>query len=308
MKGHPVAIFNERGEIVSHANAFPLSPPRTANQGIDPATGQPAPIGPDATMNVRSTAHGGSTRVVVAGNAAAWDSLDAGSKFQASTDLPRASGPVGTATRGGGAPIQPHELRGDDLITLSNGMTTSVAVAEKLGEIVRDPAGGYRNAGPQVIEPTPQERQEAAEVAAKAAEVAAEAAKAEQTDLNTHPHQEVEEAHASFASLPTQDAVNLLVKAHRGVAPTTADMHRIAESMNVTPDVAAERLRLMNLGVEAQFTILARGHGVDADAAADWIRTRRQSDALTAVRDHVLGRNLRAWEPLIAAYKASGGR
>jgi transposase-like protein len=78
--------------------------------------------------------------------------------------------------------------------------------------------------------------------------------------------------------------------------------------MGVSADVAADRLRAMNTGIEGQFSALARAHGVNPDAAADWIRSRRSSDALAAVRDHVLGRNLRAWEPLIQAYKAAGGQ
>jgi hypothetical protein len=68
--------------------------------------------------------------------------------------------------------------------------------------------------------------------------------------------------------VPMQDAVALLVKAHRGSAPTEADIHRIAESMNVSPSVAADRLRAMNTGIEGQFGALARGLGVaDPDAS-----------------------------------------
>jgi hypothetical protein len=188
-------------------------------------------------------------------------------------------------------------------------MRTSVRNAELQGYIVRNPNGGYRNAGEAVHEATPAETQAAKKAEAKATEAAREAAAKEEAEINRHPHAAIEEAHASFArDVPTQDAISLLVKAHRGQQPTEADINRIAEAMNVPANVAADRLRAMNTGIEGQFSALARAHGVNPDSAADWIRTRRSSDALTAVRDHVLGRNLRAWEPLIAAYKAAGGQ
>jgi len=163
-------------------------------------------------------------------------------------------------------------------------------------------AGGYRNTG----EAAPAVASTAPEATAAAAR---EAAAKEEAEINRHPYAEIEEAHASFASeVPTQDAINLLVKAHRGQQPTEADINRIAEAMNVSPNVATARLRAMNTGIEGQFSTLARAHGVNPDAAADWIRTRRSSEALSAVRDHVLGRTLRAWEPPIKAYMAAGGQ
>ena len=64
----------------------------------------------------------------------------------------------------------------------------------------------------------------------------------------------------------------------------------------------------MNIGVRSQFTALANSMGVNPDAAADWIRQHRSQEALSAVRGHVLGRDLRSWAPLIKAYQQSGGR
>jgi hypothetical protein len=124
-------IFDSNGRPASNSPAFPLNPPAHPRAGIDPVTGNPAPIDPNATMGVRATAHSGTSRVVVAGNKAAWDALDQGSKFQSVTDLARASGTVGTATRAGGVPVQPGNLKPVDLVTIPGGMRTSVAVAEK---------------------------------------------------------------------------------------------------------------------------------------------------------------------------------
>jgi hypothetical protein len=78
--------------------------------------------------------------------------------------------------------------------------------------------------------------------------------------------------------------------------------------MNVTPDVATNRLRALNTGIEGQFGAVARGLGVDPDKAADWMRQNRQSETLTALRGHALNRDVMAWVPLIQAYKAAGGQ
>ena len=113
----------------------------------------------------------------------------------------------------------------------------------------------------------------------------------------------------SFAQdLPVQDATALIVKAYRGQSPTVADINKVAEAMNVSPTEAANRLRSLNEGISGQFGALARGLGVDADKAAEWIRTHRQSESLTALRHHAIGRNLQAWTPLIQAYRAAGGQ
>jgi hypothetical protein len=310
-------LYDQNGNVAYSAdgNPFPFQGNHARNAGIDPNTGAPAPItGPiNKGVQVRASAHGDRGRAVVGGdNKAGWDAtypIDDGSHFNSATSLPRAQGPVGTATRAGGAPVLPHDLRPDDLITLPDGTQTQVQVAERLGYIQRT-AEGYRNAGETApVMPNPAETQAAQEAEAKATHEAAEAAMRERVELNTHPHPAIEEAHMSFArDVPTQDAINLLVKAHRGVQPTLADVNRVAESMGVSASVAADRLRALNTGIEGQFGAIARGHGVDPDKAADWMRQRRQSETLTALRDHVLTRNVRAWEPLIAAYKAAGGQ
>jgi hypothetical protein len=308
-------IFSADGTPASDNPNFPFQGNHARNAGIDPNTGAPAPIiGPiNKGVQVRASAHGDRGRAVIGGDKAGWDStypIDDGIHFNSATSLTRAKGPVGSATRAGGAPVLPHDLRPDDLITLPDGTQTQVQVAERTGFIVRGSNGVYHNAGETApVMPNPAETQAAQEAEAKATHEAAEAAMRERVELNTHPHPAIEEAHMSFArEVPTQDAINLLLKAHRGVQPTLADVNRVAESMGVSASVAADRLRALNTGIEGQFGAIARGHGVDPDKAADWMRQRRQSETFTALRDHVLTRNVRAWEPLIAAYKAAGGQ
>jgi hypothetical protein len=306
-------MFNDQGVPVTSSeggSVHPFQGNHARNAGSDPATGAPVQIRGPVNMGVRAVQHQGPGRVVVAGSKEAWDVLDGGSKFNAATSLPRAEGTVGSATGFAGAPILPHDLKPSDLVTLPDGTQTQVQVAERTGFIVRGSNGVYHNAGETApVMPNPAETQAAQEAEAKATHEAAEAAMRERVELNTHPHPAIEEAHMSFArEVPTQDAINLLLKAHRGVQPTLADVNRVAESMGVSASVAADRLRALNTGIEGQFGAIARGHGVDPDKAADWMRQRRQSETFTALRDHVLTRNVRAWEPLIAAYKAAGGQ
>ena len=45
---------------------------------------------------------------------------------------------------------------------------------------------------------------------------------------------------------------------------------------------AIEKVNLVNQGVQAQFTVLAKSMGLDADKAADWLRDHRKDSAMAA--------------------------
>jgi hypothetical protein len=136
---------------------------------------------------------------------------------------------------------------------------------------------------------------------------AAEAAESERTSINTHPHPEVEEAHAAFAALPTQDAVSLLVAAQRGQTPTAAQLGRLADSWGVSQDAVAARIELLNVGIQGQFGALARSMGVDPDEAADYLRRTRPDTVMSVLQAHALRRDLMAWKPLLNEFKTYKG-
>jgi hypothetical protein len=207
-----------------------------------------------------------------------------------------------------GVRVSPDDIRPTDLVKLPDGTETTALVAKRLGFLNVNPTtGAYEN---------PSEAQQsrvdgtAAREAAKAEYEASQQRQREEVELNKHPVDEVESAHASFATqVPQQDAIAILVAANRGQAPSTSQLNKVAEAMGVDVGTAIDRLQTMNLGVQAQFTSLARARGIEnPDAAADWLRQHRGQEVLSAVRNHVLGRNLRAWEPLLKAYQQSGGK
>ena len=67
------------------------------------------------------------------------------------------------------------------------------------------------------------------------------------------------------------------------------------------------RSTLVTQGVQAQFTVLAKSMGLDADKAADWLKDHRKDTAFAAAQAHFLRRDLMAWKPLLSDYQAATG-
>jgi hypothetical protein len=202
-----------------------------------------------------------------------------------------------------GAVISASQARPDDFITLPGGITTTLANAERLGFVQHDKsADRYENVGEaRLREATGLAEQERRAAAAREAEAADRA----RSDLNRHPVPEIEAAHAQFNEMVSEgDKIALLVQMNGKGAPNPAALERIADQMGTTAEVAADRLNNMAVGVQAQFSALARARGVDPDQAADWIRARHPEKALSALQQHVLRRDIvGAWSGLIADYK-----
>jgi hypothetical protein len=92
--------------------------------------------------------------------------------------------------------------------------------------------------------------------------------------------------------VPDTEAIALLVQMHRDGAPSESTLHKVAESMGLTPDEAAASLNKMSAGVQNQLSALATAHGVDADAFADWMRSSRREESLKALTTHVMSRDV----------------
>jgi hypothetical protein len=77
--------------------------------------------------------------------------------------------------------------------------------------------------------------------------------------------------------------------------------------MGDTVDNAVQKFNLVKRGVDMQFTLLARGMGLDENKAADWIRGHRRDTGMAASQAHFLRRDVAAWKPLLADYQAATG-
>jgi hypothetical protein len=166
---------------------------------------------------------------------------------------------------------------------------------------------------PEVLENLKKMAPEAFEApATKQAEAKAEAdtAKAEEIsreELNRHPG-EIEGYHQHITGdVSQQSLISLMVYAQRGEAPPASLISNIARDMGETVDNAAAKINLVNQGVQAQFTILARSMKLDADKAADWLRDHRKDTSMAALQAHYLRRDLQAWKPLLEEYRAATG-
>jgi hypothetical protein len=145
-----------------------------------------------------------------------------------------------------------------------------------------------------------------AEQAKKADEVKAEEITRE--DLNRHPDEQIEAAHQHFVGeTSTQNQIGLLVYAHRGEAPPADLINRIADEMHVPVGEAVDKINAISMATRAQFTVLARSMNLDADKAADWIKTNRRDSAMAVAQAHTLRRDLMAWKPLLEDYRRATG-
>jgi hypothetical protein len=151
---------------------------------------------------------------------------------------------------------------------------------------------------------------EAPEVKAAEAKVEADTAKAEEIsreELNRHPG-EIEGYHQHITGdVSQQSLISLMVYAQRGETPPASLISNIARDMGETVDNAVAKVNLVNQGVQAQFTILARSMNLDADKAADWLRDHRKDTSMAAIQAHYLRRDLQAWKPLLEDYRAATG-
>ena len=147
----------------------------------------------------------------------------------------------------------------------------------------------------------------------KAAEAVKEAdnAKDEEAtreDLNRHPDDQIEAAHQHFVGeVSTQNQIALLVSAHRGDVPSNELLNRIASEMHVPLHEAVDKINAISMATQAQFTVLARSMNLDADKAADWIKSHRGDSAMAAAQAHGLRRDLLAWRPLLEDYRRATG-
>jgi hypothetical protein len=98
-----------------------------------------------------------------------------------------------------------------------------------------------------------------------------------------------------------------MVYGQKGEAPSADLLKTIAQEMGEPLGTAIDKINLVNQGVQAQFTVLAKSMGLNPDAAADWIKDHRKDTAMVAAQAHYLRRDLMSWKPLLEDYKAATG-
>jgi hypothetical protein len=126
--------------------------------------------------------------------------------------------------------------------------------------------------------------------------------------LTANPDDQIEAAHQHFVGeVSTQNKVALLVYAHRGEAPPADLLKSIADEMHEPLDRTIDKINAISMATQAQFTVLARSMGLDADKAADWIKDHRKDSAMAAAQAHGLRRDLLAWRPLLEDYRRATG-
>jgi hypothetical protein len=195
----------------------------------------------------------------------------------------------GVATQGN-ATTQVQLLQDDGLVKVG-GYEVKPEVAERL-----------KGAAPQLFISDDAKAIEAAKESdtAKAEEISRE-------ELNRHPG-EIEGYHQHITGdVSQQSLISLMVYAQRGEAPPASLISNIARDMGETVDNAVAKVNLVNQGVQAQFTVLARSMNLDADKAADWLRDHRKDTSMAALQAHYLRRDLQAWKPLLEDYRSATG-
>ena len=151
------------------------------------------------------------------------------------------------------------------------------------------------------VEPAAQQAQ------AKQVEEAAKAEEATREELNRHPG-EIEGYHQHLTGeVNPQNLIGLMVYAQKGETPPTDLLKTIADQLGEPLGVAIDKINLVNQGVQAQFTVLARSMGLDADRAADWLREHRKDSSMAVLQAHYLRRDLQAWTPLLKDYAVATG-
>ena len=213
---------------------------------------------------------------------------------------------IGIATKVGG------------LTTYNTGSGAAATHRENSTKVqLRAPTGLVKVAGFEVTPEVAQTLTEAApemfeDPSVKAAEEAkvADAARSEEItreDLNRHPG-EIEGYHQHIVGeVSQQHLISLMVYGQRGEAPPTDLLNNIARDMGEDLGTAIDKVNLVSQGVQAQFTVLSRSMGLDADRAADWIKDHRKDTAMAAAQAHFIRRDLKAWEPPLKDYQAATG-
>jgi hypothetical protein len=147
-------------------------------------------------------------------------------------------------------------------------------------------------------------------VKAQEAAKATDAARSEEIsreDLNRHPD-EIEGYHQHITGeVSQQNLIGLMVYGQKGEAPPESLLQNIAREMGEPLDSAIQKINLVNQGVQAQFTVLARSMNLDADKAADWLKDHRKDTVMVAAQAHYMRRDMMAWKPLLEDYRAATG-
>jgi hypothetical protein len=244
---------------------------------------------------------GGSYRVHVGAGGMDVQSADT-SRVQMAHVSNGEAGVLGTASRDGAA-RSAAELKPTDQVTVA-GMRTTVANAERLGFLRRDPATGiYTNATEAAVKEASGEAEAERQTteAAKAAEEAQNAAEAARL-----PGEGAEEA-AQFiadkvdAGTMTRAVLDML-RTDGNV--DTSTLNAAASQAGVEPSAMGATLSKAMEGYTSQAEAFAASRGVDLQAFGAWATKQHGNELRQAMIGHVQNRDVSAYAPLMDRYVA----
>jgi hypothetical protein len=142
---------------------------------------------------------------------------------------------------------------------------------------------------------------------AKASDAARED-EAKTADLGRHADDTLEAYHQHLVGeVSQQNLIGLMVYGQKGETPPTDLLKTIAGEMGEPLGTAVDKVNAVIGGVHRQFTNLATAMGVNPDEAADWLREHRKDTSMVASQAHLMRRDVRAWLPLLEAYRDATG-
>jgi hypothetical protein len=142
---------------------------------------------------------------------------------------------------------------------------------------------------------------------AKASDAARED-EAQREDLGRHADEALESYHQHVVGeCSAQNLISWIVYGQRAETPPESLLQAIANEMGEPLGTAIDKVNAVVGGVHRQFTNLATAMGVNPDKAADWLREHRKDTSMVASQAHLMRRDVRAWLPLLEAYRDATG-
>ncbi|SMF40273.1 hypothetical protein SAMN06265365_113139 [Tistlia consotensis] len=201
-------------------------------------------------------------------------------------------------------PLSPQVVKDSDLVTLSNGMTTSVKVAVRMGQLMRDGAGAYYEPGSS----------QAPQVAAGSrigdgqgyTPPKAEAAPSE--PLEGFQDAAVEREFSHFAgAVDTYTQVSIIGEYLRGDDFDISErlLFKVADQLGVSPQEAGERLGRFATALSNQWVSTVQKAGVyDMADFVAWCRESpvRMESLKKAMRNQAMNRTTKDYRAMAQSY------
>lgn len=196
-----------------------------------------------------------------------------------------------------GTPKVASDLRPNDRVTIG-GIEMTVANAERQGLLTRDARTGIpENVTPEAMkEATGEADVERAALAAQNAE--ADRAARAQANVLSDPNAEAA-AQDIAAKVGEGDQIAAIMQLMDRGEVSASTLSRAASQAMVTPDEMGGKLATVMDGFTKQAQAYAEARGVPFELFQGWARVHHLSDVKMAAVQHITGRDVSAWGPLM---------